>query len=67
MGTGKTAEKVVIGMVLEELLDLGSISIKLLLEGVQEGAKTYRQTALGLENGIRSFKLIGFGEDFQSS
>jgi hypothetical protein len=62
----QTAEEVVIGVMVEERLDLLAVFVELLLEGAQEFAQAYGQLALGLGDRSRGLELIGLGKEGQT-
>ena len=59
LAPGRLSKQVVIGMVLEERLDLFPILIQLLLERAQQFAQAQGQLALGFGNRGRGFELVG--------
>jgi hypothetical protein len=54
-----------VGMVLEERLDLGAVLLQLFLQGPQDFAETNRQLALGRRNRRRGLELFGLSKERQ--
>ena len=54
-----------VGMVVEERFDLLAVLIELLIERTQEFAEADRQLALGFDDRLGRFELVGLGEQGQ--